>query len=778
MLTITITPPNQAVPATASWYHATSTENRKHLEMANADEDALRAMRAASPALQEWWPDGESPRSWKGVTWSGDRVQELHLEGSKLEVLAPEIGQLRALTSLRLTDCLLKELPPEIGQLRALTNLGLYECPLKELPPQIGQLQALTNLNLGGCSLKELPPELGQLLALTQLGLDDDEQLTLAPGAEAGQPAPTTVAVYARLLIVEPRKDTPGQLHAFLLANPLWVPAFFKFIVGDVTGDESLAEWLGEATKATPELAHLTAPDGLSITDVAEEARLSRATAKPDEDALRAMRAASPALQEWWPEGESPRSWYGVTWSGDRVQELILYRSGLKVLPPQIGQLRALTTLTLVGCPLKALPPEIGQLRALTELRLEYCPLKVLPPEIGQLLALTALYLDGCKQLTLAPGANSGHPAQTIVAAYARLLIVEPRKDTPGQLHAFLHANPLMVTVFLKHIVTDAAHAAWLGEAVKATPSLAGLTDADGRRAIDVAHSACKQAMQAALFLLGRFEVDDGRLLHKSATAAVAAATDHGDPEAKPVPRVALKAMREVAQVRAELEGRAGLNPKYVIAIKAVYADIGDVAWQQLKEAADELGIKAERTPGLSGFIQAHLFPSKQEPNQASAAAAPGAGRELWRKLSVRTLDASSEYKLLVVLELADRNLKHTIDHEQIAGKDWPAIRHIASNLGLALDHVHAQGGIHADFKPLNAVGDRDTWKIIDFDVFCKVGERFGNKVPSSGFCPPEMARVLLRAMDDQGKVDGAKLIEYKASKAYDLWSFGVVLYH
>ena len=55
--------------------------------MSNADEDTLRAMRAASPALQEWWPDGESPRSWNGVTWSDDRVQVLNLRDSKLEVL-------------------------------------------------------------------------------------------------------------------------------------------------------------------------------------------------------------------------------------------------------------------------------------------------------------------------------------------------------------------------------------------------------------------------------------------------------------------------------------------------------------------------------------------------------------------------------------------------------------------------------------------------------------------------------------------------------------------
>ena len=153
------------------------------------------------------------------------------------------------------------------------------------------------------------------------------------------------------------------------------------------------------------------------------------------------------------------------------------------------------------------------------------------------------------------------------------------------------------------------------------------------------------------------------------------------------MPRVALKAMREVAQVRAELKGRAGLDPKYVIAIKAVYADEdavhANVEWETVKRAAERLqGVELQRVSDLSRSIQAHLFPTKQEMDQAS-----GAAPELKRGPSVRTLDASSEYKLLIVLELADRNLKHTIDHEHIAGKDWPAIRYVASHLGRALDH-------------------------------------------------------------------------------------------
>eukprot|EP00964_Phaeocystis_antarctica_P097479 scaffold63592_cov49-Phaeocystis_antarctica.AAC.2 len=390
-----------------------------------------------------------------------------------------------------------------------------------------------------------------------------------------------------------------------------------------------------------------------------------------DRDALRAMRAASPALQKWWPDGESPRSWKGVTWSYDRVQELDLDNSGLEVLPPQIGQLRALTRLVLNRCPLEVLPPQIGQLQALTSLNLIKCPLKELPPEIGQLLALTTLYLGGCEQ-PLAPGAGKGQPAQTIVAAYAPLLIVEPRKGTPGQLHAFLLANPLAVPAFLKSIVTDAAHAAWLGEAVKATPSLARLTDADGRRAIDVAHSACKRAMQAALFLLGRYEVDDSKLLHKSATAAVAAATDHGDPEAKPAPRVALKAMGEVEQVLAELEGRVGLDPKYVIAVKAVYADTGAVdvgAWDTVVSAAAGLeGVVLERVPGLSDVIQAHFF-KVQEVARLSAEPDPPA--TLARQPTQGTLDANSKANF-------SSSIKEQIfksDSKEAARRRWGLVR-------------------------------------------------------------------------------------------------------
>eukprot|EP00964_Phaeocystis_antarctica_P083850 scaffold52787_cov60-Phaeocystis_antarctica.AAC.1 len=100
------------------------------------------------------------------------------------------------------------------------------------------------------------------------------------------------------------------------------------------------------------------------------------------------------------------------------------------------------------------------------------------------------------------------------------------------------------------------------------------------------------------------------------------------------------------------------------------------------------------------------------------------------------------------------------------------------SHLGNALDNLHSEGRIHADFKPLNAAREL-TWKVIDMDVSRKFGESFDTKLPSSGYCPPEVAKVLLavrNAETDEAKT--RELAKYTASVAYDLWSFGVVLFN
>jgi internalin A len=85
------------------------------------------------------------------------------------------------------------------------------------------------------------------------------------------------------------------------------------------------------------------------------------------------------------------------------LTELYLYHNRLTTLPSEIGQLTALTNLDLSNNELTTLPPEIGQLTALTNLDLHSNRLTTLPPEIGQLTALTKLSLSHNKLSTLPP---------------------------------------------------------------------------------------------------------------------------------------------------------------------------------------------------------------------------------------------------------------------------------------------------------------------------------------------------------------------------------------
>lgn len=87
---------------------------------------------------------------------------------------------------------------------------------------------------------------------------------------------------------------------------------------------------------------------------------------------------------------------------GSEGDSLNLIGLDLTSLPPEIGELTALTTLELNYNQLTTLPPEIGKLTALTTLELNYNQLAALPPDVGSLTALTTLRL-GNNNLTTLP---------------------------------------------------------------------------------------------------------------------------------------------------------------------------------------------------------------------------------------------------------------------------------------------------------------------------------------------------------------------------------------
>ena len=123
-----------------------------------------------------------------------------------------------------------------------------------------------------------------------------------------------------------------------------------------------------------------------------------------------------------WGSAEPLSSWHGVLLDSEgRVTELILHANRLRgVIPPEIGNLRALTGLNLGSNLLTGfIPPEIGHLTALTHLNLRSNLLTgELPPELGNLTALCGLRLRSNQLTGVIPPALGNLTALTHLLLY------------------------------------------------------------------------------------------------------------------------------------------------------------------------------------------------------------------------------------------------------------------------------------------------------------------------------------------------------------------------
>ena len=118
---------------------------------------------------------------------------------------------------------------------------------------------------------------------------------------------------------------------------------------------------------------------------------------------------------------------------------LFLYERNVSSLPPQIGNLRALTELIFNAHQLTTLPAEIGELDALTRLDLNYNLNQLtLPPQIGNLNALTRLDLYA-NQLTELPAEIGKLVALTLLDLEGNQLTTLPREIV--KLAALTHLN-------------------------------------------------------------------------------------------------------------------------------------------------------------------------------------------------------------------------------------------------------------------------------------------------------------------------------------------------
>ena len=128
-------------------------------------------------------------------------------------------------------------------------------------------------------------------------------------------------------------------------------------------------------------------------------------------------------------------------------------------------------------------------------------------------------------------------------------------------------------------------------------------------------------------------------------------------------------------------------------------------------------------------------------------------------------------YRFVLVLESGERTFDAVLRHQRIAGSEFS--KHLSRGLAKAIAQMHEKKIIHGDLKPLNVIFVRDftVIKLLDLDVLRPVGEHYGMKAPSTGYCSPEVARTLIL------KKSANILQNIKASVAHDLFAFGLILY-
>uniref|UniRef100_A0A2K5M1Z7 Protein scribble homolog n=1 Tax=Cercocebus atys TaxID=9531 RepID=A0A2K5M1Z7_CERAT len=169
-------------------------------------------------------------------------LRELWLDRNQLSALPPELGNLRRLVCLDVSENRLEELPAELGGLVLLTDLLLSQNLLRRLPDGIGQLKQLSILKvdqnrlcevteaIGDCEnlseliltenlLMALPRSLGKLTKLTNLNVDRNHLETLPP--EIGGCVALSVLSLRdnRLAVLPPELAHTAELHVLDVAG-------------------------------------------------------------------------------------------------------------------------------------------------------------------------------------------------------------------------------------------------------------------------------------------------------------------------------------------------------------------------------------------------------------------------------------------------------------------------------------------------------------------------------------------------------------------------------
>jgi hypothetical protein len=114
-------------------------------------------------------------------------------------------------------------------------------------------------------------------------------------------------------------------------------------------------------------------------------------------------------------------------------------------------------------------------------------------------------------------------------------------------------------------------------------------------------------------------------------------------------------------------------------------------------------------------------------------------------------LKGATEYRFLLVMPQARRDLSDALSHDQLAGRDKATVVQIAHQVARHLKYLNEGcGRVHGDLKPRNLVqmlvetasGQAEVvWVLIDLDASCAIGTPAGQKITSE--CGPRCCQTL-----------------------------------
>ena len=298
---------------------------------------------------------------------------------------------------------------------------------------------------------------------------------------------------------------------------------------------------------------------------------------------------------------------------------------------------------------------------------------------------------------------------------------------------------------------------------VASYPQLVHAQDSKHRSALDLASAANKLAMKSAFLWHGRYRITETRPDHISATCYVYRALDEAEKDdAGNPPRVCLKFMRFKAHYQRELVAREmNLDADFVVAVIHHYPPIGQLSqWPE-----DAFQMKPQDAAGTT-----------PEPGSAVL------------EEQTNLTKSTAEKMFMIVMPLADRNMFVSLKQERYAGRNMEEVRHVFAQLVRCVEHLHSNGLLHGDVKPLNIVRMGTRWKLIDLDATCRIGKDNVGFKSSSAYVPPETfqiiehgsrgKRAVLKSCANQEKFrDQCEVGLLLADSSFDIWSLGCILY-